>query len=114
MTDMKSHAMTVIHIEETHLERVLSRIEHHAVVIPVNPPDTYYVAEQVVEFLEREQIPFKRITDGEIVRFAEHMFKDINQALEDIREGRMIAGTAPLTPLSMKKLIESARRNGLI
>jgi hypothetical protein len=112
--------MTVIHIEKVHLEKVLSMLEHHVEVMPVVLPDTHYVDEQVVELLEREQIPFKRITDENIVRFAERMLNDSKQALEDIHEGRSIEVTVtfPLTPQSMRKILESAkeraRRSGLI
>lgn len=112
--------MSVIHIEETRLEKVLGMLEHHAEVMPIVLPNTHYVDEEVVELLEREQIPFKRITDGEIVQFAERMFNDSKRALEDIRAGRSIkvAVAFPLTPQSMRRILESAiekaRRSGLI
>lgn len=101
--------MIVIKVEEMELEKALKLLEQPVAMAPVNPPDTYYVAEQVVEILEREQIPFARITDEEVVQFAERMFADTTQALEDVRRGRTVSGTLPL---SIKKLTEVSRQNG--
>ena len=62
----------------------------------------------LVEALEHEHIPFERVTNEEVVRFAERMLSDTHEAFEDVREGHL---TTVSGPLSAQKLSATARRN---
>lgn len=101
--------MILIRIEEARLEAVLATFKHHVTVLPIYPHTTYYVADRVVETLEREQIPFERVTDDKVVQFAEQMLRDVNEAFQNVREGKGMTIDA-LPPSSARLGREITRR----
>ena len=69
----------------------------HGDAVPAGEPETYYVADRIVELLEREHVPFKTIEPEQhgLMRVTEAMFEDLRQATTEANNGKFLRVVDP-------------------
>ena len=64
----------------------------HGDAVPAGEPDTYCVAERIVELLEREHVPFETLEPEKhgLMRVTEAMFDDLRKATTEANHGKFL------------------------
>jgi hypothetical protein len=69
----------------------------HGDAVPAGEPETYYVADRIVELLEREHVPFEAIEPEKhgLMRVTEAMFEDLRKATTEANHGKFLRVVDP-------------------